>query len=58
MPTPLVPDKPATQHAGRDQRFKLCNDGRIFDAEADVLEKTNLAGSTGAADPAARQRLQ
>ena len=42
----------------RDTRFKLYNDGRMFDAEADPEEQHDLAQSTDIGHNAARQKLQ
>jgi hypothetical protein len=43
----------------RDQRWKLCDDGRLFDVAADPLEEHPLEpGFEGPEASAARQRLQ
>jgi arylsulfatase A-like enzyme len=42
----------------RDTRFKLYSDGRLFDAEKDPTEQTDLAKSDAPAIVAARNRLQ
>jgi arylsulfatase A-like enzyme len=48
----------STTRVARDQRFKLYSTGKIYDVEADSLEKTDLAGSKDPAVTAARARLQ
>jgi arylsulfatase A-like enzyme len=47
-----------TERAVRDQRFKLYNDGRLFDVENDVAESRNLGSSDDAAVAAARRKLR
>lgn len=42
----------------RDTRFKLYNDGRFFDANADPEEQRNLAASSATEHTAAREKLQ
>jgi len=43
----------------RDQRFKLYDDGKLFDVPADVLEQSPIAvGSGGPAAETARKKLQ
>lgn len=46
------------KHWVRDQRWKLYDDGRLFDAENDPREKKNIASDTSSSDAtAARERL-
>jgi len=42
----------------RDERFKLYNDGRFYDADADPEETRDLAGETRAEVVAAKERLK
>ena len=47
-----------TTRVVRGTRFKLYSDGRLFDAQGDPAETTDLAGSADPAVAAGRQRLQ
>lgn len=57
---PMVPFFDAQQHAGRwarDQRFKLYQDGRLYDVPDDVLEECDLAGEASGPAQSAGERL-
>ena len=57
-PRPAGPESPGVRFV-YDRRWKLYDDGRLFDLQADILEKTPIPPSAATAEAAAaRARLQ